>query len=135
MAKKSASAGHVDGAMMSGKAGVSPRKAMAGVGMHDAEMAGSTFGVESFDRAQRHGGAHPDAMAGTGSKHLEDHERGIGHSIHHTKDHHPAQAAPHHGPHHPGGYQFGHQHEDHPRHAHETHTHEERMHDGQHEKR
>jgi hypothetical protein len=29
---------------------------------------------------------------------LGDGERGIGHPIHHSKDHHPAQAAPDHGP-------------------------------------
>lgn len=117
--------------MMSGGGGVSPRKAMAGVGIHDANVGGSNFGVQSFESgAQRHGGHHPDHVAGTGAgAHLADHDRAIGHAIHHTRHHHPAQAAPHHGPHHPDGYMH-HQHEDHPEHRHETprHKHEVKPH-------
>lgn len=92
--------------MMDGSVGMSPRKAM-GHGM--GEGAGN-FGVGEFaSSAVRHGGQHPDAVAGTGAKPtLEDHERGIGEPIHHTKGHYPAQAAPHHGPTHPGGYMHGH---------------------------
>lgn len=101
---------------MGGEGGVSPRKAMAGVGLNDVKTGGPNFGVESFEAANRHGGQHPDHVAGTGHKaHLEDHERAIGEPIHHTKHHHPAQAAPNHGPHHPDGYGF-YQHAHHPEH-------------------
>ncbi len=106
---------------------MSPRKAIAGAGYGVHESGGASFGVEPFAAAQKHGGHHPDHIAGTGTKPpMEDHERAIGHGIHHTKNHHPAQAAPHHGPHHPDGYQM-HQHEQHPKHHHETHTHKARM--------
>lgn len=90
--------GHEDG--MAGEKGMSPRKAMAS-GM---TKGGGNFGAESF--ASMSGGQHPDHAAHTGMKpHLQDHERATPPGIHHTKDHHPAQAAPRHGPHHPGGHQ------------------------------
>lgn len=110
----------------SGEKGMSPRKA---IGAGEIHVGGTNFGIESFEEgAQRHGGHHPDHVAGTGTKEpLEDHERAIGHAIHHTKHHHPAQAAPHHGPHHPEGYMFGHQHAQHPEHRHETESHKERL--------
>ena len=86
---------------MAGEKGMSPRKAM-GMG-HGSD--GGNFGVENY--ADQHGASetHPDAKAMTGAKPvLEDHERGIGHPVHHTKGHHPAQASPDHGPTHPGGH-------------------------------
>ena len=114
MAKKSGSGDAMSGGtmsgsmmpkgMMAGEKGMSPRKAIAGMGEHEANTGTGGFGVKSFDEAQGHAGHHPDRMAATGGNHLEDHERGIGHPIHHTKHHHPAQAAPHHGPHHVDGY-------------------------------
>lgn len=92
--------------VMSAETGVSPRKGMA---MGEGPGSGN-FGVQSFEEgALKCAGTHPDAMAKTGAKpHLEDHERGIGHPIHHTDGHHPAQAAPDHGPTHPGGHMQDH---------------------------
>ena len=104
MAKRAHRDGHhsTDG-MMAGEMGMSPRKAMG------HEGAGHNFGVDSFAEAQNHAGTHPDARAMTGAKEpLKDHERAIGEPIHHTRHHHPAQAAPHHGPHHVEGYQDHH---------------------------
>lgn len=78
--------------------GMSPRKAMG-------HGEGGNFGTKSFSETQGHMGTHPDAKAGTGAKGaMEDGDRAIGMPIHHTKDHHPSQAAPHHGPHHVAGY-------------------------------
>jgi|HubBroStandDraft_3_1064219.scaffolds.fasta_scaffold129045_2 hypothetical protein len=84
---------HGDG--MGGERGMSPRKAMASGMAH-----GEGFGVESFHEMNGGAGEHPDHKAGTGEKrHMEDHERATPPGIHHTKGHHPAQAAPRHGPH------------------------------------
>lgn len=91
--------------IMGSSAGMSPRKAMAsGMG------AGSgNFGVKSYESEHGPKETHPDAKAMTGAKPvMEDHERGIGESIRHTKGHHPAQASPSHGPTHPGGHGTGH---------------------------
>jgi hypothetical protein len=86
---------------MDGSKGMSPRKSMAAGMTHG----GGNFGVESFAEGNAHGGTHPDAANHTGRKGaMEDGERGIGEPIHHTKHHHPSQAAPHHGPHHVDGY-------------------------------
>ena len=85
---------------MKGELGMSPRKAMA-----SGKTGDGNFGVESY--AEEHGGMgpHPDHTAHTGMKGMMgDGERATPPGIHHTKGHHPAQAAPHHGPHHPGGY-------------------------------
>ncbi len=91
-------------AIMGGDAGMSPRKAMAS-GMGDS----GNFGVGSFDKDLQRATSHPDQKAMTGSKGaMEDGERGIGGAIHHTKGHHPAQAAPNHGPTHPGGHGMDH---------------------------
>jgi hypothetical protein len=80
--------------------GMSPRKAMA-----SGASGGGNFGVEPFHEAQGHSGDHPDHVAQTGHHGaMADHERAIGHPIHHTKHHHPAQAAPDHGPHHVDGH-------------------------------
>lgn len=96
---------------MGGEKGMSPRKAIAGAGMREANTGGKgDFGVASFEDAQSHSGHHPDHIAGTGGNTLGDHERGVGHPIHHTRHHHPAQAAPHHGPHHPDGHMDHHNH-------------------------
>ena len=93
---KSKSYGH-DG--MAGEKGMSPRKAMAS----GLAKGGGNFGAESLESMSA--GQHPDHAAHTGMKpHLGDHERATPPGIHHTKDHHPAQAAPRHGPHHPGGH-------------------------------
>lgn len=93
---------------MDGSKGMSPRKAM-GSGLHEADTGTGGFGVKSFAEAQGHAGTHPDETSGTGrAGHMADSERAIGGSVHHTKGHHPAQAAPNHGPHHPGGYQDHH---------------------------
>lgn len=84
---------------MAGAAGMSPRKRMAGA------ASGGNFGVRSY--AEDHGGMgmHPDHKAHTGMKgHMEDGDRAAGPAIHHTRHHHPAQAAPMHGPHHVNGY-------------------------------
>lgn len=91
--------GHEDG--MAGEKGMSPRKAMAS----GLAKGGGNFGAESYAEMNGHSGVHPDHAAHTGMKpHLEDHERATPPGIHHTKGHHPAQAAPRHGPHHPGGH-------------------------------
>lgn len=79
--------------------GMSPRKAMAGA------ASGGNFGVESYESVHGGIGSHPDHVAHTGQKGaMADGDRATGPGIHHTKGHHPAQAAPSHGPHHPGGY-------------------------------
>ncbi len=83
---------------LDGSMGMSPRKLMAG----GTEK--GNFGVEGLNghRHEGHRGGHPDEhMSHTP---LEDHERGIGHGIHYSKDHHPAQAAPRHGPMHMGSH-------------------------------
>jgi len=81
--------------------GVSPRKAMA---MGKAGEGGN-FGVKSFESMNGHMGSHPDHTAHTGMKGaVGDGERAMGPGIHHTRGHHPAQAAPNHGPHHVNGY-------------------------------
>lgn len=91
--------------------GVSPRKAMA-MGHKDS----GAGGVEPYSEALGHMGHHGDHEAHTGmAEPLEDHERGIGHPIHHAKGHHPAQAAPDHGPHHPGHPHHDNPHGDHHR--------------------
>jgi hypothetical protein len=113
---KGKSGAHDGGDVMKGGAGMAPRKAIAGAVGHEVHEGGENFGVQSFEHAQNHMGHHPDHVAMTGAKEpLEDHERGVGHPIHHTRHHHPAQASPHHGPHHPDGYGH-HQHEEHPEH-------------------
>jgi hypothetical protein len=117
MAKKHALSGHGhhgndhgsmkggESAMMGGK-GMSPRKATA---MGNGPDGSGNAGVESFAEAQSHAGQHPDARAMTGAMGaMEDGDRGIGAPVHHTKGHHPAQAAPSHGPHHVEGYQDHH---------------------------
>lgn len=82
---------------MDGGMGKSPRKAMA-----SGETGGGNFGVESFEAAN--GCTSKNADAGMGRKtHMEDGARAIGMPVHHTKGHHPAQAAPDHGPTHTGG--------------------------------
>ncbi len=99
MARRHGAEAHSGG--MGGEKGISPRKAMASGEAHG----GGTFGVESFHEANGHMGPHPDHVAHTGMDgHLADHERGAGPGIHHTRHHHPAQAAPDHGPHHVDGY-------------------------------
>ena len=98
--------GHEDG--MGGEKGMSPRKAMASGMTHG----GGNFGTESFAEMNDGTGAHPDHLAHTGMKaHLADHERATPPAIHHTKGHHPAQAAPRHGHTHPGGHGHHHRHE------------------------
>ncbi len=72
------------------ESGMSPRKAMAS-GLSDK----GNFGVEPM--FGRDTGPHPDLKKG--GAHLEDHERGIGMPVQHTKGMMPAQAAPDHGPH------------------------------------
>lgn len=98
-------------AVMGGSKGMSPRKAMG----HGMGEGGGNFGVESYEAA--HGGppeTHPDQKAMTGAKGaMADGERGIGMPVHHTKGHHPAQAAPDHGPTHPGGHMHAHGHHGH----------------------
>lgn len=84
---------------MMGEGGMSPRKSMA---MGKTGMGGESFGVSGLEDHQRHGGMHPDAMMNHNP--LEDHERGIGHGIHHHEHMHAAQAAPHHGHTHPHGH-------------------------------
>ena len=87
--------------------GMSPRKAMAsGHDFHDANTGGGNFGAQSFASVQGgHNNVHPDHTARTGHKGaMADGDRAIGHSLHHTRHHHPAQAAPDHGPHHVDGY-------------------------------
>lgn len=85
---------------MAGELGMSPRKAMA-----SGKTGDGNFGVESHMSAHGGMGPHPDHTAHTGmAGHMPDGERATPPGIHHTKQHHPAQAAPHHGPHHPGGY-------------------------------
>jgi hypothetical protein len=117
---------HGDGGMMESGDGMSPRKAMA-----SGKGGEGNFGVQSYEEEHGGMGTHPDAKAGTGAKGaMEDHERGIGHPIHHTKGHLPAQAAPGHGPHHVEGYGDHHGREQHPEHRHETKSHKERMKDG-----
>ena len=89
-----------EGDGMDGSKGMSPRKAMA-----SGLTKGGNFGVESHADAHGGMGPHPDHTAHTGMDGaMEDHERATPPAIHHTKGHHPAQAAPRHGPHHPGGY-------------------------------
>ena len=89
--------GHEDG--MAGEKGMSPRKAMAS----GLTKGGGSFGTQSLESMSA--GQHPDHAAHTGMKpHMADHERATPPAIHHTKGHHPAQAAPRHGPHHPGGH-------------------------------
>lgn len=85
---------------MGGELGMKPRKAMA------SGLTGSgNFGVKSYGEEHGGMGPHPDHTAHTGMKGaMGDGERGAPPAIHHTKGHHPAQAAPSHGPHHPGGY-------------------------------
>ena len=96
MAKAKESGGYPSQAQ---ERGMSPRKAMAG------GTSGGNFGVESFESMQGHMGHHPDHTAGTGTKGaMPEAERAVSDGVHHTKGHHPAQAAPSHGPHHPGGY-------------------------------
>lgn len=97
--------GHVENkggeAIMGGSAGMSPRKAMG----HGMGAGSGNFGVEDFEAMHGPSETHPDAKARTGAKPvMEDHERAIGMPVHHTKGHHPAQAAPDHGPTHPGGH-------------------------------
>lgn len=101
MKKHSGHKGKMGGdSMMAGGEGKSPRKAMA-----EGGSAGGNFGVEGYGDAHGAARQHPDAMAGTGRKGMmEDGDRAIGHPVHHTKGHHPAQAAPDHGPTHPGGH-------------------------------
>lgn len=95
--RKGSTMKHEDG--MAGENGMSPRKALA-----SGKIGGGNFGAESYD-GMNGAGVHPDHAAHTGMKpHLEDHERATPPAIHHTKGHHPAQAAPRHGPHHPGGH-------------------------------
>ena len=85
---------------MGGEMGMSPRKAMA-----SGKSGDGNFGAEPMGKMQGGMGAHPDHTAHTGQDGaMGDGERGAGPGIHHTKGHHPAQAAPDHGPHHPGGY-------------------------------
>ena len=92
--------GHDGKKGMGGELGMSPRKAMA-----SGKTGDGSFGTESYDEEHGGMGPHPDHTAHTGMKpHLQDGERATPPAIHHTKGHHPAQAAPHHGPHHPGGY-------------------------------
>lgn len=89
---------HEDG--MGGEKGMSPRKAMA-----SGKMGGGSFGAEPYHEMNGGHEMHPDHAAGTGEKpHMEDHERATPPAIHHSKGHHPAQAAPRHGPHHVGGH-------------------------------
>ena len=85
---------------MDGSKGMSPRKAMA-----SGLTKGGNFGVEPYHETHGGMGPHPDHTAHTGMKEaMGDGERATPPAIHHTKGHHPAQAAPNHGPHHPGGY-------------------------------
>ena len=84
---------------MNGENGMSPRKSMA---MGKTGMGEESFGVSSLEDHQNHGGEHPDADMSHNP--LEDHERGVGMGIHHSKNMHAAQAAPDHGPTHPGGH-------------------------------
>jgi len=90
MAMKSKS--HEEG--MAGEKGMSPRKAMA-----SGAIKGGSFGAEPFHEMNGGSGMHPDHAAGTGEKDvMGDGERATPPGIHHTKGHHPAQAAPRHGP-------------------------------------
>ena len=92
---------------MAGEKGMSPRKAMAS-GM----IKGGNFGAESYGEMNGGHTMHPDHAAHTGMKGaMEDHERATPPAIHHSKNHHPAQAAPRHGPTHPGGHHAGWSHE------------------------
>ena len=85
---------------MDGSKGMSPRKAMA-----SGLTGGGTFGVESHASAHGGMGPHPDHTAHTGMKGpMGDGERATPPGIHHTKGHHPAQAAPRHGANHVAGY-------------------------------
>lgn len=79
---------------MAGEMGMSPRKAMA-----SNKIGGGSFGAESYEAAHGGAGMHPDHSAGTGERGaMGDGERATPPGIHHTKGHHPAQAAPRHGP-------------------------------------
>lgn len=81
---------------MDGSKGVSPRK---GIASGEISMdRGEEFGVKHFSehRHEGHAKGHPDKAMEHGA--MADGERGIGHGIHHSADHHPAQAAPTHGP-------------------------------------
>lgn len=83
---------------MAGEKGMSPRKAIA-----SGLIKGGNFGADQL--ASLSTGPHPDHTASTGAKGpMGDGERATPPGIHHTKNHHPAQAAPNHGPHHPGGH-------------------------------
>ena len=85
---------------MGGEMGMSPRKAMA-----SGKSGDGNFGAEHFDKVQGGMGAHPDHTAHTGMDgHMPDGERATPPGIHHTKGHHPAQAAPRHGGTHVAGY-------------------------------
>lgn len=88
---------------MKESSGMSPRKVMAGA------ASGGNFGVESFEAMNGGLGPHPDHSAHTGRKGaMAESERAIAEPVHHTKGHHPSQAAPNHGPMHVNGY--GHHH-------------------------
>ncbi len=96
-ARKSNGKGTTMAKGMAGELGMSPRKAMA-----SGKTGDGNFGAGSFPGGM---GPHPDHTAHTGANgHMGDGERAAPPAIHHTKGHHPAQAAPSHGPHHPGGY-------------------------------
>ena len=83
---------------MDGSKGMSPRKAMA-----SGLIEKGNFGAAQITSLSL--GPHPDHTAHTGMKgHMGDGDRSAPPGIHHTKGHHPAQAAPRHGPNHPGGY-------------------------------
>lgn len=84
---------------MAGELGMSPRKGMA-----SSRIGGGGFGARSYDDMNG-AGVHPDAANHVGAKGtMGDDDRATPPAIHHTKGHHPAQAAPRHGPHHPSGH-------------------------------
>lgn len=102
--KGSTMAKHSEGGL-DGSKGYSARKGMGMGTVHG----GGNFGVDGFGGTHHSLGDHPDATSRTGQKaHMEDSERAVGHPIHHTRHHHPSQAAPHHGPHHVDGYAHHH---------------------------
>jgi hypothetical protein len=85
---------------MDGSKGMSPRKAMA-----SGLAKSGAMGVEPFHEVQGGMGPHPDHTAHTGMDGaMGDGERATPPAIHHTKGHHPAQAAPRHGGTHVAGY-------------------------------
>jgi len=88
------------GAMYGGR-GMSPRKAMSS----GVDVGSSNFGVGGYPG--RGHTPHPDR--GMSHSAMDDGDRGVGHPIKHSNDHHPAQAAPRHGPGHESkmGFQRG----------------------------